>query len=63
VEEGQNSLEGSAEGHLQLRVRGLCRLFHGRQGVEAEVHPAAAEVPPCLVRLVRKEVEAALPQP
>jgi hypothetical protein len=66
VEEGPGTLEGAAEGRLQMRVQGLGRLFRGRQGVGAEVHPVAAEAGPCLVRLVRlvrQKVEPELPQP
>ena len=62
MEEGQNSLEGAAEGRLQLRVRGLFRLFRAPQGVEAEVHPVAAEAPPVQLRRVRQEAEAILRQ-
>jgi hypothetical protein len=58
--EGQGTLEEGAEARLQTRVPVLCRLFRGRQEVEAVVRRVGAEALLCPVRLVRREEEAAV---
>ena len=62
AEEGQDILLEGVEGRLQLRGLVLCRLFRGRQGAKAGGHRVAAEVPLCLVSLVR-QAKAVLRQP